>query len=271
MNFKKTYVPTIGYTKICEIGKCSLKQLEFGIIELKEGDSVTVETEDKEYGFLFLYGHADVVIEGKADWKNVGGRTSVFGGQANTVYAGRNEKLTFTGREHVKIAVCDTPIDVDTEPQWLTPDTVVVKKLGVQPWERETSFNLDGTTNAKKLTVGEAWCTPGNWAGFPPHKHDTDNMPAEGIAEEIYYFLFQPENGFAVQCTYKEGKFDEAYRVKQDDLVEFPEGYHTTVSAPGYNTYFLWMMAGDHQGFYRSNDPEHDWITAVENMVKKNR
>jgi hypothetical protein len=31
------------------------------------------------------------------------------------------------------------------------------------------------------------------------------------------------------------------------------------------------MMTGDHQGFFRSNDPDHDWITAVENMVKKQK
>lgn len=36
MNLKKTYIPSIGYTKICEIGKCSLHMLEFGIIELKK-------------------------------------------------------------------------------------------------------------------------------------------------------------------------------------------------------------------------------------------
>ncbi|MEE1198406.1 MAG: 5-deoxy-glucuronate isomerase [Acutalibacteraceae bacterium] len=48
--------------------------------------------------------------------------------------------------------------------------------------------------------------------------------------------------------------------VKNDELVEFPVGYHTTVSTPGYQTYFLWLMAGDYQGFNRSNDPEHDWI-----------
>ena len=28
-------------------------------------------------------------------------------------------------------------------------------------------------------------------------------------------------------------------------------------------------MAGEHQGFFRSNDPDHDWVTAVENLVKK--
>jgi hypothetical protein len=30
-------------------------------------------------------------------------------------------------------------------------------------------------------------------------------------------------------------------------------------------------MAGRDQGFFRSNDPDHDWVSAVENMVKKNR
>ena len=34
MNFKKAYIPQKGYTPICKIGECSLKRLEFGIIEL---------------------------------------------------------------------------------------------------------------------------------------------------------------------------------------------------------------------------------------------
>ncbi len=268
MNFKKTYTPKIGYTKICELGKCSLNKLEFGIIELDLNDSVTVETEGMEYAFIFLGGHADV--SGAVEGKYVGGRNDVFGGKlAWSVYVGRNSSITFTGCEHVKIAVCSTPAEEDTQAQILPAGRVKLMTLGVRPFERETSFIIDGSTNAKHLTVGESYCTPGNWAGFPPHKHDTDNMPFEGVAEEIYYFLFQPEQGFAVQCTYKDGEFDEAYRVKQDELVEFPSGYHTTVTAPGYNTYFLWLMAGDHQGFYRSNDPEHLWISALENVIKK--
>ena len=95
-------------------------------------------------------------------------------------------------------------------------------------------------------------------------------MPSECVAEEIYYFLFDPQQGFGVQCLYTaDGEIDEAYRVKNDELVEFPYGYHTTVGAPGYNTYFLWLMAGQHQGFCRVNDPQHAWVAAVENMVKK--
>lgn len=269
MNYKKSYIPKIGYTKICESGKCSLNLLEFGIIELKKGDTATIHTEEKEYAFIFLGGHADVKVD-HCDWKAVGGRTNVFGGKAHSIYVPRRKQVTFTGCEHVKIAVCDTQAYEDSEAQLLTPDHVNSSVLGIQPWERDTHFIIDGRCNAKRLCIGEAFVTPGNWAGFPPHKHDTDNMPEEGVLEEIYYFLFQPEQGFAVQCMYTEdGEFDEAYRVKNDDLVEFPKGYHTTVGAPGYNTYFLWMMAGEHQGFFRSNDPRHDWICAVENMEKK--
>ena len=270
MDLKKSYIPKIGYTEICKTGECSLKMLDFGMVELMRGDSVTIETGEKEFAFIILGGHADFAFY-TTEWKNVGGRRSVFEGKATSVYMPRRKTLTITGCEHVKIAVCSTKVDEDSEPEIVGPDRVRSVVLGVKPWERDTHFIIDDKTNAKRLTIGEAFVTPGNWAGFPPHKHDVDNMPQEGILEEIYYFLFQPEQGFAVQCAYtKDGEFDEAYRVKSDDLVEFPRGYHTTVSAPGYNTYFLWLMAGEHQGFFRSNDPDHDWVTAVENLIKKN-
>ena len=195
-------------------------------------------------------------------YENVGNRQSVFENRkAECFYMPRDQRLSVRARDHVKIAVCATPIGEKTEPQQLHEDHATLKLPGRPPFERETSFLIDGTTNAKILTVGESYTTEGNWAGFPPHKHDVDNMPAECIAEEIYYFLFEPEQGFAVQCLYtKDGSVDVAYRVKEDELVEFPYGYHTTVSTPGYKTYFLWLMAGDYQGFNRSNDPDHDWI-----------
>lgn len=261
MNFKKTYVPAKGYTPICKIGECSLKKLGFGIIELDGGETLSFFTEDKETAFIMLEGHCDVRF-GDTVWENVGNRANVFENRkAESFYMPREQELTIAARDHIKIAVVSTPIAQKTEPQVLREDHVVLKKLGEVPFERETSFIIDGNTNAKILTIGEAYTTPGNWAGFPPHKHDEDNMPAECIAEEIYYFLFDPKQGFAVQCLYTaDGEIDEAYRVKNDELVEFPYGYHTTVSTPAYQTYFLWMMAGDHQGFNRSNDPDHAWV-----------
>ena len=270
MNYKKTYEPKIGYTPISKIGESSLKMLEFGMIELSYGDEITYETQDKETAFILLGGQCDFAFDDIV-WKNVGGRRSVFEGKAHSVYMPRNKKVHISSNQNVKIAVCATKIEEDTKPQLITPEMVKSSVLGVKPWERDTHFIIDASTNAKNLTIGEAFVTPGNWAGFPPHKHDQDNMPKEGVLEEIYYFLFQPEQGFAIQRLYtKDGEIDECYVVKQDELVEFPKGYHTTVGAPGYNTYFLWLMAGEHQGFFRVNDPDHDWVMAVENVIKKN-
>ena len=77
----------------------------------------------------------------------------------------------------------------------------------------------------------------------------------------IDYFLFDKEQGFGFQSLYtRDGSIDETYRVKNNDLVEFPMGYHLTQTAPGYKMYILWLMAGDEQGIHRTNDPDHDWV-----------
>lgn len=270
MNYKKTYTPRKGYTPLCEAGECSLSQLSFGIIELGAGETLDFDTQGREAAFILLGGKAAFGARG-VDYGVLGVRRTVFESpKAEAFYAPRGTTVAIAAVWNVKIAVCLTPTETDGEPQAIRQDAVRVMRLGVKPWERDTSFIIDGTTNAKRLTIGEAYITPGNWAGFPPHKHDTDQMPAEGVLEEIYYFLFDPPQGFGVQCLYTaDGEIDVAYRVKSDELVEFPRGYHTTVGAPGYNSYFLWMMAGDHQGFYRSNDPAHAWVGAVENLLKK--
>ena len=261
MSFKKTYRPAKGYTEICKIGECSLHRLSFGIIELDAGEQLPFETGDRETAFVMLSGHCNIRSDEIA-WRNIGNRMTVFENRrAECFYLPRDCRCEIEALDHIRIAVCATPVEQRSKPQLLREDHAVLKRLGRVPFARETSFLVDGNSNARKLTIGEAYCTEGNWAGFPPHKHDEDNMPAECIAEEIYYFLFEPEQGFAVQCLYTaDGEIDEACRVKNNELVELPRGYHSTVSAPGYQTYFLWMMAGDFQGFYRSNDPAHDWV-----------
>ena len=76
-NYKKTYVPAKGYTPICKIGECSLKKLEFGIIELDAGESLDFYTADKETAFIMLSGHCNVCVNGEK-WENIGNRANVF-------------------------------------------------------------------------------------------------------------------------------------------------------------------------------------------------
>lgn len=269
MNFKKTYTPAKGFSKLCKIGECSLKRLEFGIIELGCGEELIFDTGEMETAFILLSGKCDFSFEG-VKWENVGRRRTVFEGKAYAAYVPRRKKVTIKSPWNLKIAVCQTPCDEDTEPCLVTPDQITRATLGKPTWKRDTDFVISDLTPSKRLYVGEAFVHPGNWAGFPPHKHDADNMPAEGVAEEFYYYLFDPAQGFGIQRTYSKGEFDEAYVIENDTLVEFPKGYHTTVGAPGYNFYFLWAMAGDHKGFYRSNDPGHAWVASMENLLSKN-
>ena len=169
MNFKKTYTPKNGYTPLCKIGECSLKDLEFGIIELTNGQSLDFDTQDREVAFIVLGGKANFTANGE-DYGMVGSRTNVFASpKAEAFYAPRNCKVKIDSPWNVKIAVCGTPVTVDSKPQVIHQNDVRVLRLGVKPWERDTSFIVDSTTNATKLTIGEAYITPGNWAGFPPH------------------------------------------------------------------------------------------------------
>ena len=77
MNYKKSYKPAKGYTPVCKIGECSLKKLEFGIIELDAGEMLNFYTGDKETAFIMLEGHCDVSFDA-TKWENVGNRMSVF-------------------------------------------------------------------------------------------------------------------------------------------------------------------------------------------------
>jgi 5-deoxy-glucuronate isomerase len=169
-----------------------------------------------------------------------------------------------------KIAIVMSPVEVDTESKLVRPEDVKTMILGKPTWKRDTHFIIDDRCPSKFLCIGEAFVHPGNWAGFPPHKHDVDDMPDEAVLEEFYYYLFQPEKGFGLQRVYTDDRsIDEAYVVEQDDMVAFPRGYHPVVNAPGYQCYFLWAMAGEHKGFFRKSDPDHAWLSAVENIMSK--
>lgn len=86
-------------------------------------------------------------------------------------------------------------------------------------------------------------------------------MPFEAETEEIYYYEFKKPQGFGIQRVYTmEGDIDETYTVRSGDFVEIPKGYHPFHTAPGYDNYYLWIMAGKDRGFYMTTDQEHMWL-----------
>jgi len=260
-SFKKTWDMKDGCAEIITKENSSLNMLEVDMLKLKKGESKTYEEKDKEYALIILGGCCSVQGDGM-DFKNIGKRKNVFDGPATAVYIPRNKKYTVQADTDVTVAVCKSPAEKDFEPVLVKPEDVVVKDLGKDGWQRQAHFIVDERINANLIYVGEAYVKSGMWASYPPHKHDEDNMPTEGILEEIYYFEFDKEAGFGIQKVYsKEGDIDETYTVKTGDFVEIPKGYHPFCCAPGYNAYYLWIMAGKNRGFFMTTEECHQWLT----------
>lgn len=260
MNFKKKWNGEFGKSEIITKKNSSLDMLEVDMVKLRSGESKTYRETDKEYGLVILGGTCSVTGEGFS-YDNIGTRKDVFDGPAACVYVPRNNKFTIEGTSDVTIAVCKSPAEKDFEPVLIKPEDVIIKHLGKPGWERDAHFILDERVSANRLYIGEAFVGPGSWASYPPHKHDDDNMPQEGILEEIYYYEFDKPQGFGIQRVYsKEGDIDETYTVKTGDFVEIPKGYHPFCCAPGYNNYYLWIMAGENRGFYMTTEEGHKWL-----------
>ena len=262
MNLKKTWNKAYGTSKLLTAENGSCRKVAFDMIRLADGCEKTYREENTEFGIVILGGKCDVCGEG-FKYENAGKRKDVFDGPATCVYVPRNVPFTIKGRGEVTLAVSKSPAKADHAPRLISPDEVVVRTLGKPGWQREAHFILDERTEADLLYIGEAFVKGGQWASYPPHKHDDDNMPFEAETEEIYYFEFAKPTGFGIQKVYTlEGDIDETYTVKSGDLVEVPRGYHPFHSAPGYDSYYLWVMAGKDRGFFMTTDPAHAFLNA---------
>lgn len=259
-SYKKSWNKENGKCEVISYNNSSLDLLEVDMVKLQPGDVKKYNEQFKEYGILILGGQ--VTVEGdNFKFENIGKRKDVFDGPATCVYIPGNTEFKLVGVTEVSIAVCKSPANEVFEPVLINPEDVIIKNLGKTGWERQAHFILDERVKANLIYIGEAYVQSGNWASYPPHKHDDDNMPTEGVMEEIYYYEFDKPSGFGIQRVYtKEGDIDETYTVKSGDFVEIPRGYHPFCCAPGYNNYYLWIMAGENRGFFMTTEEGHKWL-----------
>lgn len=261
MNLKKTWSMKNGKEEVITRDNSAMSMMAVDMVNLNAGESVSWDEKGWEYGIIVLGGTCDI-FGGGFDFKNVGKRKDVFDGPAACVYVPCCTKFSIKAVTNVKAAVCKADGAPGFKPEYVKPEDVIIKDLGKEGWCRQAHFILDERVKANRIYIGEAFVKGGMWASYPPHKHDVDNMPTEGLLEEIYYYEFKKPQGFGIQKVYAaDGSFDETYTVKNADLVEIPKGYHPFHTAPGYDNYYLWIMAGKNRGFFMTTDPDHLWLT----------
>ena len=165
------------------------------------------------------------------------------------------------GAGAVEIAVCAAPARGAFPAHLITPEDESEHIRGAGQASRRIHNILMEDGGAGSLLVTEIQSPPGNWSSYPPHKHDTQDPPRESYLEEIYFYRFAKPTGFAFQRVYSaDGTLDEVLTARDGDVVLVPRGYHVVAAAPGYDCYYLNVMAGPTREWRFTVDPDHEWL-----------
>ena len=261
MNYLKKYSNAPGFAKIVKKNDMGLKLIEFGLIALRKGEEYEASNGEHETVLIVLGGRCDV-MGGDFQFKNVGDRKDVFSGKPHAVYIPARGKYKIKALSELEVAWTETPSSLALKPGHIKPAAVKSVSIGSGNFTREALMIIDESFQCGHFIIGEAIVPPGNWASYPPHKHDFDNLPDEVNMEEIYFFRFNPPQGFGIQKIYNDRRtIDETCTVRNNDVAGIPKGYHPVVGAPGYVMYYLWIMAGGkNRKFLSHKDPAHAWV-----------
>lgn len=247
--------------------------ISFQVRKLEAGSSWRFETGENELALVNFSGRYAVESD-KGTWAGIGGRRSPFEGAAHALYLPRRTAFTVTAEEAGEFAVTWCPTDEDHEPWLITPDTVRIGLRGGDNVTRQINDLLPPGSPVHRLVLVEVYTPGGNWSSYPPHKHDVHALDEAGNLleadlEEVYYYRVNPPEGYAFQRVYTDGgcplhqagfPIDAVVLARDGCAVLVPEGYHPVVSAPGYTTYYLNVLAGSAQSLAARDDPRYTWV-----------
>jgi 5-deoxy-glucuronate isomerase len=228
------------------------------------GDGWVGRLREFEGAFLVLSGRVSMRAS-SGEWSTFGGRRDVFSGGTFALYLSRDTDFRLTAVSDAEVALCLARAEKRCEPRLVGPDDYAVEERGEGNCSRRIRHVLPPEFAADRLLVVEVYTPAGNWSSYPPHKHDTDDGEREAALEEIYYHRQSDPRGFALQRLYtKDGRLELAATVRDGDVMLIPHGYHGPVAqAPGYEGYYLNVLAGGRRSMANTDDPDHHWIRAM--------
>jgi 5-deoxy-glucuronate isomerase len=267
-----TYFTTLKTTpgvNSLDVNPCNL--LDFQLVRLNDGQTHTANSGNREILTVLFGGKATIEVGGKR-FEAIGERANVFAGKPHSVYIPCNTDYSIAGVGDVEIGLCSAPSDLVTEPYMIAPDQVLSGRWGAANFSRNFHQILVESVQpqfaAQRLIIGETYTPSGNWSTYPPHKHEVDNLPHEAFHEEMYFFKVDPSDGFGI-ARYHNEEEEINYTVRNNTILMVPKGFHTVASAPGYTTYYLWFLAGNHRTQAVMNDPVTGWVQDTVPTLRK--
>jgi len=232
------------------------------VLELAPGGSAGFDTGEDEVIVLPLAGACQVSCDGERF--DLVGREGVFAGLTDFAYAPRDARVELSSAGGVRLALPSARATQRLPARYGPATDVAVELRGAGTASRQVNnFCSPDGFEADKLIAVEVLTPSGNWSSYPPHKHD-EHREDESALEEIYYFEVAGD-GPAYQRVYSSGpgrEIDVCAEVHTGDTVLIPYGYHgPSMAAPGYDLYYLNVMAGPGERVWRfRDDPAHAWI-----------
>jgi len=232
-----------------------MEYVGFEVLRVAPGQRVERQTGDRECCAVVVSGTCSI-----GDFADLGGRPDPWSGLPDAAYLPPGTAFAVEGDGEVALCFAPAP-NGGAQMRVLPGDEIDVETRGFGNQERTIHPILMGDRPADSLLVCEVITPAGHWSSYPPHKHDRDAMPEESFLEETYYHRVKPDRGFALQRVYTaEGDLDETLSVRNGDTVLVPRGYHTVSAPPGYDLYYLNVMAGPTRAWAIANDPDHEWM-----------
>jgi len=239
------------------------------VLDLAAGDTELGDTGGDEMIVLPLAGSCTVDTD--AGGADLAGRASVFSSVTDCAYVPRDTAYQIGSSGGGRFALAGARSQAEGLPfRHVKADEVRVELRGAGTCSRRVSnFGTPDVLEADRLIACEVFTPAGNWSSYPPHKHDSQR-PGESVLEEIYYFEVAdgPAGtaipGLAYQRVYgtPEHPADVLAEVRSGDVVIVPHGWHgPSMAAPGYDLYYLNVMAGPgRREWLACDDPAHSWI-----------
>lgn len=232
---------------------------------LLAGGQIAFATGSDEVAVVPLEGAYEVTVDGQRF--PLAGRPNVWSGPSDFVYAPPGCEVAVASPGGGRFAVATARADRRFPVRYVEAAAVGIELRGAGASSREVrNFARPDQFEADRLIAVEVLSPGGNWGSYPPHKHDEIGED-ETELEEIYYYVVTdgPAGpGLAYQHVYGtvERPIDLLTTVRTDDTVLVPHGWHgPTMAAPGYDLYYLNVMAGPGERAWRAcDDPSHAWV-----------
>jgi 5-deoxy-glucuronate isomerase len=222
-------------------------------------------TGEDEVAVVPLEGAFDVQVDGQR--LVLAGRPSVWAGPSDFVYAPPGSAIEVQSASGGRFAVATARAKARYPVRHVPASAVAIEIRGAGACSREVrNFAAADHFEADRLIAVEVVTPGGNWGSYPPHKHD-EAREGETELEEIYHYVvadgpFGP--GLAYQHVYgtPDRPIDLLTTVRTGDVVLVPHGWHgPAMAAPGYDLYYLNVMAGPGERRWRApEDPTHRWV-----------